>query len=45
LLERGTAARDDLASGGFHGGTGGWSARCAYRGFLGLLGSEGARTG
>jgi hypothetical protein len=27
---RGIAARDDLAGGGLHGGSGGWSARCAY---------------
>jgi hypothetical protein len=28
--ERDAAARDDLAGGGLHGGSGGWSARCAY---------------
>jgi hypothetical protein len=38
-------ARKDLTGGESYGARGSWSTRSAYWEFLGLLGSEGARTG
>jgi hypothetical protein len=43
--ERDAAAREDLTGGESYVARGSWSTRSAYLGFLGLLGSEGARTG